>query len=369
MADKKAKDMLSRGVEEWNEWRYHLASLDPAEANSAHAGQRDLDLSNADLHGANLSGADLRDTNLIGANLGGADLTDADFSGANLTDTELSGANLTGALLNNTDLTGANFAGANLIGADVAYAKLAGANLTGASLCGTEFTSVDLSQVKGLEFVEHYGPSFIRFDTLAKSRGLLPSTFFKGCGFSDWQIEHARLHDPELSDDEFGAILDQVNRRRGEQSFNECRVFITYTREDAPFVEALARRFNDKRVRYWHAAFDKESRRLEHQIEQALYSIRNPLVLLVLSTYSVVSDWVDWVTAKVREFERMYRYDDQPRDVLLPVALDEAWKSCDWPQVLRRQIEGCTIVDFSKWEEADEMAQRFAKLYDHVILS
>lgn len=95
MADKTAEDILSRSVEEWNKWRYHHTRLEPAEGDCDHAGRPDLDLSNANLHGANLSVADLRDANLIGANLGGADLTDSDLSGANLNDADLSGANLT----------------------------------------------------------------------------------------------------------------------------------------------------------------------------------------------------------------------------------------------------------------------------------
>ena len=41
------------------------------------------------------------------------------------------------------------------------------------------------------------------------------------------------------------------------------------------------------------------------------------------------------------------------RDVLCPVALDDAWKTCRWPARLREQIEEYLILDFSAWEEEE----------------
>ena len=62
---------------------------------------------NINLSGANLSGADLRNTNLSGAYLYGANL-----SGANLSGAYLYGANLSGAYLYGANLYGANLSGA-----------------------------------------------------------------------------------------------------------------------------------------------------------------------------------------------------------------------------------------------------------------
>ena len=56
-----------------------------------------IDLSGANLSGANLGAAHLRGVNLFYAHLRGADLSGADLSGANLSGADLSGANLNGA--------------------------------------------------------------------------------------------------------------------------------------------------------------------------------------------------------------------------------------------------------------------------------
>lgn len=61
--------------------------------------QERLDLSGADLRGANLKGAQLRQVNLSGADLRDADLTDTALADADLTGANLEGATLIGANL------------------------------------------------------------------------------------------------------------------------------------------------------------------------------------------------------------------------------------------------------------------------------
>jgi hypothetical protein len=83
-----------------------------------------VDLSGADLDGANLSGADLRwadlsGANLVEANLTGADLSLADLYGAILEGADLSGADLFGAIFEGADLSGANLFGAVADGSTV----------------------------------------------------------------------------------------------------------------------------------------------------------------------------------------------------------------------------------------------------------
>lgn len=90
-----------------------------------------IDLSKADLRGANLIRA-----NLTGADLSKADLIYADLSGADLSKVDLSGAKLMGADLNGANLSWAHLNGADLSKADVFEAYLSGANLTGAYLGG-----------------------------------------------------------------------------------------------------------------------------------------------------------------------------------------------------------------------------------------
>jgi hypothetical protein len=46
------------------------------------------------------------------------------------------------------------------------------------------------------------------------------------------------------------------------------------------------------------------------------------------------------------------------------VALDDAWKTCQWDAVLREQITKYHILDFSKWQDDAEFAKMFRKLVD-----
>ena len=151
------------GIREWNQRR--------------RADEAIPDLTEADLPGANLSDA----------NLGGADLSHAD----------LSDANLGGAILSYADLRGANLRGANLREAHLSYAILSGAILSeadlGDALCETTiFADVVLSEVRGLDSIEHQGPSTVGIDTLFLSKGDIPEGFLRGCGVPDALIVQQR---------------------------------------------------------------------------------------------------------------------------------------------------------------------------------
>ncbi|NIA04593.1 MAG: hypothetical protein GWP11_01325 [Proteobacteria bacterium] len=77
----------------------------------------DCDLAGAVLNRVDLSGADLRGANLAGARLYLAGLSGADLRNANLQGAALGGADLAGADLRGANLTGAILAGAYLVGA------------------------------------------------------------------------------------------------------------------------------------------------------------------------------------------------------------------------------------------------------------
>jgi uncharacterized protein YjbI with pentapeptide repeats len=122
------------------------------------AGKKDdvlLDLSAADLRGANLSGANLheallwganlQEAVLAGANLQGANLLDANLQEANLWEANLQGAHLLDANLQEANLLGANLQGAHLLDANLQEAVLMGANLEGAELMGVRLQGAHLS--------------------------------------------------------------------------------------------------------------------------------------------------------------------------------------------------------------------------------
>ncbi|WP_165979712.1 pentapeptide repeat-containing protein [Kocuria rosea] len=116
---------------------------------------RGVDLSNADLEGANLREVSLHNADLSSANLKGADLRWATLTGSDLSEANLEGANLSKATLTNAYLPEANLqaarlnhahlAGADLQEATLKLAGLAGAYLVGASLAGASLDGADLS--------------------------------------------------------------------------------------------------------------------------------------------------------------------------------------------------------------------------------
>jgi hypothetical protein len=151
-------EILSRGVEAWNEWRASNPKVRPSlfeadliDRDLSGANFSETDFSGADLDGASLTSANLKMASLTGADLAGADLSGADLYKADMTGVFGVGANLAGAYLaecclSNADLRGANLEAANLAHADVSHANLAGADLTEADMSGADIRGTDISQ-------------------------------------------------------------------------------------------------------------------------------------------------------------------------------------------------------------------------------
>ena len=111
----------------------------------------------------------------------------------------------------------------------------------------------------------------------------------------------------------------------------------------------------EKGVRFWRDIHDAKAGRLETQIDRAIR--QNPTVLLVLSKNSLNSDWVEHEVRKARELEK-----ELGRDALCPIALDDSWKSSNWPERIMEQIKEYNILDFSSWQDSSTFASTFAKL-------
>lgn len=354
VANEEHLEVLKKGVGEWSRWRDENPVVRPDLTGAK--------LSGADLHGADLSRTDFRGADLSRTYLRGADLSHADLRGADLRDADLRGTDLSHADLSHADLRDACLIASDLTAVDLT-------DVRGAILGSTVIANVDLRRVEGLGTVTHFCPSTIGTNTLKRSRGQILPAFLRGCGLSDWEIENARLFNPGLDEDDLTTIQYEVNRIRGQQPFALSRVFLSYTRDDEPFVEWLERRFDEKGVRYWRDVHDLKAGRLDRQIDRAI--TMNPLVVVVLSKRSVHSPWVEWEVMKAGEIRReLAERGEEPRGVLCPVALDDAWKRCDWPAPLRRQIENHHILDFSGWEHDEEkMVRQFTKLYKGMVIN
>lgn len=324
MANPEHLEILKRGIDVWNGWRHKHGGAVPDLSG--------VNLTREGFRGANFRGANLGDTNLRFAYLSFADLSFADLSGADLSGAYLDRANVSGALLNFT-------------------------SLTGTILGYTTFTSNDLSEVKGLDTAKHIAPSSIGVDTLYKSAGKIPETFLRGCGLSDWQIESAKLYQPELSNEEITTILYQVHGLRAHQAIQISPLFISYNHADSPFVDEVECHLSRKGVRFWRDVHHSTAGRLEKQIDRAIRL--NPTVLLVLSHQSVSSDWVEHEARLARELEK-----ETGKDTLCPIALDDSWKTCRWPERLREQITEYNILDFSNWQDVVYMQRMFTRLIE-----
>jgi hypothetical protein len=278
-------------------------------------------------------------------------------SHADLDSANLSQANITGADLRLVDLAEANLEGANLWGASLRGANLIRSNLLNARVFGTIFVGLDLSKTLGLEGVVHDGPSPISTNTFTHSKGNIPEAFLRGCGLGDWEIEEVKLYKPDLSDDEVNKTLYKMYDLRAKKAIQISPLFISYSHYDGTFIDKVESHLNKKGVRFWRDVHDATSGRMEKVIDRAIR--QNPTVLLILSTNSIKSDWVEHEVRTARELEK-----ELGRDTLCPVALDDSWKSSSWPKRVMEQVMEYNILDFSAWEDDSKFEGMFRRLID-----
>jgi hypothetical protein len=277
------------------------------------------------LERANLRGADLSRTDLLGAILRGADLSR----------TDLYDANLRGADLSRTDLSRTDLSRTDLYGADLSHADLYGADLSGAILWGTIFGGVDLSTVKGLETVRHYGPSTIGIDTIYNSKGNIPEAFLKGAGIDDTFITYIRSL--------VGKAIE----------YYSC--FISYSSKDDAFAKRLYADLQSHNVRCWFAPEDlKWGEHIRTGIDEAIRL--HDKLLLILSKSSVASGWVEREVKTALAKERK-----EKRTALFPVRVDKAIfdSPFDWATEIRRERN---IGDFTRWKSHDDYEKAFDRL-------
>lgn len=318
-----------------------------------------LDLSGADLSKAKLVFADLDYANLTNAKLIGANLTKSQLNGTRLEGADLTGADLSYASLRFTELRGANLSRAILTGANVDNADLFEANLRKAQIGYSTFIKTDLSEAVGLNEVRHIGPSSIGVDTLLQSKGRIPENFLRGCGFQPWEIQNAKLYDPSLTPHEISELHYKIFDCRTRGPLFIAGVFISYSRKDELFVDAIYERLQEEGASVWLDRHDMLAGDLQKQVGRAIRL--NNVVLLALSEASTASDWVENELDMARKKELK-----EDRDVLCPVALDESWKrkldDQTSDRVLWRTLTKKNILDFSKWQDTEEFDTQFAKL-------
>lgn len=295
------------------------ASLEEATLVEVQANKADVswtDLSNADLNGSDFSNANFYHSDLNGVNLERADLTsanlsDADLDNANLSDVNLSSANLTGT-------------------------KLADADFTAAKVGFTTFVNNDLSEAKGLETVQHNGPSNIGLDTVYQSRGKVPAEFLRGAGV------------PE-------ELISSLISWSEKPLVHHYSCFVSHSSKDQHFAEKLYHDLQSKGIRCWYAPEDlKAGEKFRLVIDESIRM--HDKLLLILSKNSIESVWVEKETETALEIENKKK-----RRILLPVRIDDAVIEIEngWPADIRRSRH---IGDFRGWENDERYQKAFDRL-------
>ncbi len=201
MANQEHVNLLKQGVIQWNAWRkqqkepkeklrpdLRKAALREAELTGAdidrawRAVQKKLwpSLNSINLSKADLSGANLSETNLSKADLSRTDLHEADLSDADLSSAKLHRASLYGVNLSDAKLNGAVLGSTLLVGAN-----LCGADLSGAFTRGAIFARVDLRQTFGFVNIHHEGGSRVELYSVQLPQDGSTQYFLRRCGIPD----------------------------------------------------------------------------------------------------------------------------------------------------------------------------------------
>ncbi len=322
MANLEHLGILRQGVSVWNLWRNEHRETRP-------------DFVRAPLNKANLAEADLS-----GADFSGAALNNANFKNANLSEINLRGADLRGAWLHQAncyraDLREADLSRAYLIRTNLIGAQLTHARLNGATVGLTQFSDVDLSQMQGLETVDHYFPSSVDIDTLYRSKGQIPEIFLRKVGV------------PE----DFITYMHSLVSRPID--YYTC--FISYSSKDQDFVKRLYAHLLNENVRCWYAPEKLEiGDEIRPRIDETIRLYDK--LLLVLSEHSVASNWVAYEVKKALDKEPLGL-----QNVLYPIRIDDAVMHSKQSWV--RDILGTlTIGDFTRWKEHDAYQHAFRQL-------
>lgn len=346
MANSEHLDILRQGVEVWNLWREDHPELRPdlVSANLSEINLRKINLSRVNLSGAQFTRTSLQEADLSWSTLSRAICAGANLSYANLSQAILFKARCDKALFCHTKLVwtdmteaechGADFNYANLSFASLNRAHLDQANLDQAMVYLTIFGDVNLSQVKGLETVRHFGPSTLGIDTIARSQGNIPDNFFRGAGVSDSFITYARSL--------IGHAID----------YHSC--FISYSSKDKAFAERIYADLQSNGVRCWFAPEDlKIGTKFRQRIDEAIH-LQDKLLLL-LSEHSITSEWV------ADEVEAAIEKEQQKHEMLFPVRLDDVVMQTTqaWAAKLRRSRH---IGDFTQWKGHDAYQRAFERL-------
>jgi uncharacterized protein YjbI with pentapeptide repeats len=368
-ADLKGADLRGANLRDAKLKEADLSMADLSGAQLGHADLREADLRGADLSNANvfradLSEADLRGAKLVMAQLKGTTFANANFEGADLGGTDLFRAFLMGANLKSANLQNANLSEARLLAADLSEASLGGADLSYASIGQTIFGNVELNAVKGLDDCDHHRPSTIGLNTLAKSKGLIPAAFLRGCGLGDWEIEMAQLYRENLTAHEETEITYRLLEKRNAQPIQYFSCFISYSHTDKEFARRLHDALQERGIRCW--LDEKQLLPGDDIYEHIDQGIRLwDKVMLCCSELSLKSWWVEAEINKAFAKEQQLMKERGKKVLsLIPLDLDGYLFSGKWVNGKATEVLTRLAADFTEWRTG-----KFEQEVNNVILA
>ena len=330
MANEEHLKILKQGVGAWNRWhrKYLFIRPDLSEANLSGADLIGVDLSDVNLRRANLTSANLSEADLRRVELRRADLRRAYLIEANLSSAKLSEADLRKAALSKGNLVLANLSEADLrqatlFEANLDRADLSGADLSEANVGWTTFGAVDLSAVKGLDTVKHFGPSTIGIDTIYRSKGNIPEVFLRGAGVPDTFIT------------QISSLVEKVTQ------YYSC--FISHSSKDKSFCDRLYADLKGAEVLVYY--FPEDARWGETVWGEIDRSIRNyDKVVVICSENSLQSGPV------LREIERaLQRENQEDKNILFPIRIDNYLFDV-WEHPRKADVVSKVVGDFRGWD-------------------
>lgn len=287
----------------------------------------------ADLQRAKLGGVDLHEADMLLANLNHADLSGANLRGVNLRRAKLNRVNFAGADLTGADLRDSDLTHADLSNAIFHQTELRGADFTGVLLLNTVFADVDLSRTKGLEAVQHRGPSTIGVNTLFKSKGHIPDEFLSGCGVDEQLLQYLP-----------GMVGETVK-------YYNC--FISFTPGEYEFAERLSNTLQARGVTCWleeHPATMQDHELIRREIHPRVRFWDR--VILCCSKEYVKSLWMERVFRDYLSEEEIRKQNpDAKLPLLLAIDLDGYLSNEPRLSKIATQIKDRIVAEGAGWED------------------
>lgn len=347
MANKKHLDIIKgMTVKEWNIWREECPDQIP-------------DLVGADLKGMNLERINFSGSDLTGVDLRGANLHLAYFGACTIPRREGLLSYWSSCWLEDANLSEANLTQAVFISYcyKTNFAK---------SLCNyTRFVDIeclhDALGLKDIVVTALNSRASIGVDTILKSKGFLPDSFLRKCGYHP-TIQRALLKVEK-------SLPENKKMTKSREQYQS--VFISCVEEDRKFAEKLQRSFQDLKINNWfYKVHLVVGQRAQDMIDVGIQKYDRMILVVSNNMFSDEDnnffrrDSVRKEILRAKEKEAVIKEQD-PRGyrVIFPVMIDDAFLRSKNDEIMFLR-DNTWAVGFGSVSDTGSYKQDFHKLLD-----